>query len=434
MGHITLKQYEKLRNRLDKSPVGAPHHRALYDILAHVFTSEEADMACKMPMGFASTRRLARIAGMPEDKAQSLLEGMAGRGLVFDLEREGKFVWYLNPLVVGIFEFTMMRTRTDIDQKEVSKLIYEYLFEDPTRAFLKELGTAGETQLFRPLAHEDMLKQGYSEVLDWEKATHLIENAGRWTVGLCHCRHIAHHRDEECVAASKVRDEPIEVCLSFGEASNHFLRRGTAREISKQEAMDIMVETRELNCVQLGDNVQERPMFICYCCGCCCEVLKGYRMVRDQGLVMSSGFAPVIDSDNCNGCGRCVKVCPVDALSVTGQGKEKNAVLDLDICLGCAVCARSCNQDALKMERCSKRVHTPRTTLEKVVRMGLERGKLQNLLFDNPENLTHGAMRNFVGVILNLPPAKRLLAREQLKSRFVQFLMGAAKGKPGADT
>jgi Pyruvate/2-oxoacid:ferredoxin oxidoreductase delta subunit len=433
MGHITLKQYEKLRHRLDRSIVGAPHARALHDILAHVFTSHEADIAYQMPFGFSSTRRLSRITGVAEAPLQTALETMASKGLVFDVERKNRNYWYLNPLVVGIFEFTMMRTRTDFDQKAVGKLIYEYLFEDPSRAFLKELAVAGETQLFRPLVHEDTVKQGYAEVLDWEKATHLIESAGAWTVGLCHCRHVARHRDEECVAASRVRDEPIEVCLSFGEASKHFVRRGTAKEISKQEAMDILVESRELGCVQLGDNVQERPMFICNCCSCCCEVLKGYRMVRDQGLVLSSNFAPEVDHQSCNACALCVKACPVDALSLSGEKGEQKLTLDIDACLGCGVCATRCNRGALEMVRRERRIHTPRTTLERVITMGLERGKLQNLLFDNPDNVNHEVLRRFLGVLLTLPPAKRLLASKQLKSRFVKFLMGAAKGKPGAD-
>jgi hypothetical protein len=33
-----------------------------------------------------------------------------------------------------------------------------------------------------------------------------------------------------------------------------------------------------------------------------------------------------------------------------------------------------------------------------------------------------------------LPPAKQLLARQQLKSRFVKFLVKQAASRPGADT
>ena len=86
------------------------------------------------------------------------------------------------------------------------------------------------------------------------------------------------------------------------------------------------------------------------------------------------------------------------------------------------------------MQPRSVRVHTPESTIEKVMLMALERGKLQNLLFDNPNAAGHGVMRTFFKVLLTLPPGKQLLASQQLKSRFVRFLVNKASSRPGADT
>ena len=54
--------------------------------------------------------------------------------------------------------------------------------------------------------------------------------------------------------------------------------------------------------------------------------------------------------------------------------------------------------------------------------MALERGKLQDLIFDNRVLFSHRALAAVLGVILRLPPAKRLLATEQVRSRYLEAL------------
>jgi hypothetical protein len=76
-----------------------------------------------------------------------------------------------------------------------------------------------------------------------------------------------------------------------------------------------------------------------------------------------------------------------------------------------------------------ERVLTPETTVERVVNMALERGKLQHILFSDPESLTHTVLNRFLGVFLNLPPVKKTLLSKQVKSRFVQSMVAAALGK-----
>ena len=43
MGHVAAKStYQELQQRLDRMPVGAPEHKAFYQILKLLFTEEEA--------------------------------------------------------------------------------------------------------------------------------------------------------------------------------------------------------------------------------------------------------------------------------------------------------------------------------------------------------------------------------------------------------
>jgi len=55
--------------------------------------------------------------------------------------------------------------------------------------------------------------------------------------------------------------------------------------------------------------------------------------------------------------------------------------------------------------------------------MAMERGKLQNLIFDNHVLWSHRAMAAVLGTILKLPPIKKALASQQLKSRYLETLI-----------
>ena len=51
--------------------------------------------------------------------------------------------------------------------------------------------------------------------------------------------------------------------------------------------------------------------------------------------------------------------------------------------------------------------------------MAIERGKLQHLIFDNQVLWSHRALAALLGAVLRLPPVMRLLASEQVGSRYL---------------
>ena len=62
--------------------------------------------------------------------------------------------------------------------------------------------------------------------------------------------------------------------------------------------------------------------------------------------------------------------------------------------------------------------------------MAIERGKLQNLIFDNQALSNHRAMAAILGVILKLPTFKQALASRQVKSRYLEALIRRMNTKP----
>ena len=61
--------------------------------------------------------------------------------------------------------------------------------------------------------------------------------------------------------------------------------------------------------------------------------------------------------------------------------------------------------------------------------MAIERGKLQNLIFDNQVLWNHRALAALIGVILRLPPVKQIFASDQVKSRYLGRLMQKMEDK-----
>ena len=102
---------------------------------------------------------------------------------------------------------------------------------------------------------------------------------------------------------------------------------------------------------------------------------------------------------------------------------RKKAKLNEDICLGCGVCLRGCEKSALTLRERKMRVITPVNSVHRIVLMAIERGKLQNLIFDNQVMYSHRALAAVLGVIVKLPPVKQALASQQFRSRYLVSLI-----------
>ena len=169
----------------------------------------------------------------------------------------------------------------------------------------------------------------------------------------------------------------------------HFIaRHGYARSVDVSEGMDLLQQAHEKNLVQFGENVREGVNFICNCCGCCCEAMIAARKFGILNPVHTSNFLPVINEKDCNGCGKCVSACPVEAMTLVSTNdphhpKMKRAKVDEEACLGCGVCLRTCSHAGLSLRSRPQRVITPVNSVHRVVMMAIERGDLQNLIFDN---------------------------------------------------
>jgi len=158
----------------------------------------------------------------------------------------------------------------------------------------------------------------------------------------CPCRMMASLSGErEC-------PHTLETCLKFNAMARFIIDRGLARQISKDEALEVLKKTEEEGLVHFVDNCQRDVQHNCNCCSCCCwslRAIKDRKVPRDA--IMATYFLRTTDTDACEGCGTCVDSCPLEIITM----KDDYPVVDESMCIGCGVCIPSCQSGAAKLKR-----------------------------------------------------------------------------------
>jgi ferredoxin len=160
-----------------------------------------------------------------------------------------------------------------------------------------------------------------------------------------------------CRESTKCNKYPIKLgCLFMGEAARRIpLELG--KSVSKEEAFSHVKECRESGLIHLigRDKLDETwlgvgskiPLVtVCNCCECCC--LWRMRPYLNNQLSSTIKRMPGVNiqvNENCNGCGVCTEnVCFINGISI----KEGKAIIS-DNCVACGRCIEICPNDAIDL-------------------------------------------------------------------------------------
>jgi Pyruvate/2-oxoacid:ferredoxin oxidoreductase delta subunit len=320
--------YFKLRKFLDQFPIGFPQTDSGVEIkiLKRLFSPEEAEITIQLTPLPEQASSIAARTGLPEEHLAAKLEAMAKNGLIFRLRRDGKTMFLAAPFMIGLYEYSVKK----ID-RELAELFKQYYDE----AYQEEMGRSNVPG-FKVIPLQQNVQADIT-LLPYHKIEEDIRSARIIAVTECVCRKEAALTGDPC-------KHPVENCLSFGVAAEFYIENGMGRQITADEAIEIVKKADESGLVHAGANAKHLSN-ICNCCPCCCASMKGIvTKDRDRQKFMNALFEAVVDEAQCTACEICLERCPVDAISV-----EDTATVDRDKCLGCGLCAGDCSMEAIAM-------------------------------------------------------------------------------------
>ncbi len=307
-----------------------------YALAEELFTKDEAAIAALMNSRMVTAGTIAEKLGKGVREVEAILEGMCDKSLCMCADRDSARFYIAVPFVPGIFEFQFARGKFTERDKRIAKLIHAY--KKAFDAASPPAEAAGFPKNRVVPINETIRPE--SKVHTFNQMNAYIEKADPIAVYTCFCRHEAKLLDEKDDCGM-----PMEVCMLFGVGAKFFIERGVARQLTKEEARQVLRTAAEAGLVHAGLNVQELD-FICNCCPCHCMILKDALSRPKPGLALSSGYQPKIDAEACTVCQTCIERCPAKALSLSA---EEEISVDLDRCFGCGVCAVGCPIEAIKM-------------------------------------------------------------------------------------
>jgi formate hydrogenlyase subunit 6/NADH:ubiquinone oxidoreductase subunit I len=295
-------------------------------ILKRLFTEEEANTALLLTPVPEEASHIAERSGLNTAELEKKLASMSKKGLIFRVRHEGKTLYNAAPFMIGLYEYSVKK----IDH-ELAALYKEYY----ETAYLKEMGSSNVPG-FKVVPLEKTIAMN-TVLFPFHKLKEDIRAARTIAVTECVCRKEAHLNGEGC-------DNPLETCLSFGVAAEYYIENGMGREITAEEAIQIVEKADQAGLVHAGANAKHLSN-ICNCCPCCCASLKGItKKGHKKHRYFNALFKAVVDEAACIGCEACVDRCPVGAITV-----EDIAAVEGERCLGCGLCAGTCPSSAINL-------------------------------------------------------------------------------------
>jgi len=277
------------------------------------------------------------------EELANILERLTQRGLLFSGKtKEGEQGYALHQVGYGFPQSFFWKGEESPQARNMAVLIAKYF----NRKVTAEAFAGSETKSFRYIPVGETIDREMQAVYPYDMMERVISEARIIAVAHCPCRMTARLRGGGC-------SHPLEVCLKYDELAEYLIERGLAREVTSEEALQIIKKSEEAGLVHLVDNAMGDIKHTCNCCGCACwsvGSIKRRKVPRD--VLMATYFIRETDEEECVGCGDCAEVCPVDAVTIVDNLPN----VDADWCIGCGICVAQCSTSAAKLRPKTGRV------------------------------------------------------------------------------
>jgi len=348
--------YKKLAVHLDHTPSGFPETESGVElrILKQLFTKEEAELTLSLVLMLETAETIANRTNRDPKEIEPMLIEMGKKGLIIHVYKNGINSFMLLHFVVGIWEYQVNRLT-----KELIKDFNEYV------PYLIKSQYKNKTQQLRVIPVAKAVNTELN-IMDYEQVEKIIRSQSKILVAPCICR-------KEHTIMGKGCDKLKESCLVFGGGAYIYESRGIGRTITQDEALEIVREGVKQGLVPQPSNAK-KPLNICLCCDCCCQILKNIKAFEAPAKIVNSNFQAHVNPDECTGCQACEEICPMDAVEMDGE--KIIATVNLDRCIGCGLCVTVCEFDAiaLKDKPMTEKIEPPANIVETYMKIAQEKG------------------------------------------------------------
>jgi NAD-dependent dihydropyrimidine dehydrogenase PreA subunit len=341
--------YQRLARHLSSLGMGYPEKDELLEILKENFTPLEAEVALALPTRVipfepAPADEIEPPAQLSRHELEKVLSNLAQRGLLFSKKlKEGKTGYALQQFGYGFPQTFFWRGVHTPNAKKMAELVVQY----SRREQIEEVYGNTPTKAFRYLPATLSLEPESHAVFPFEMMEEVIRKVRAIALVHCPCRATAQ------LIGKKRCDHSLENCIKYDELAEYLIEKGIGREITKQEALEVLRRSEEAGLVHMVDNAREGIKHTCNCCGCCCwsvGTIRRKKIPRD--VLMATYFIRETNRERCTGCGQCVEICPVQVIKMEGDFP----VIDAEWCIGCGVCAVPCPASAVTLVRKSNAI------------------------------------------------------------------------------
>ena len=333
--------YARLAEHLSRLGMGYPVREDLLDMLKEVFTPLEAEAALAIPnrpipLEPVRVDEIAKGTELTREALVEVLEGLDQKGLLFSAVMEnGEKGYALHQVGFGFPQTFHWKGEDTPQARKMASLTAKYFNRQVTR----EAFSPSETKPYRYIPVGKTVPAGVQAVYPFHMMEEVIRKARLIAVAHCPCR-IAFR------LAGKGCDHPTEVCVKFNNMARYVIDKGLAKEISREEALELVRKTEEAGLVHFVDNAEGDVQHNCNCCGCACWNVGSIRRRKiPRDVLMATYFIRTTDESLCTGCGECADICPVQAVKLEGD----LPVIEEGWCIGCGVCATVCTSGAVQI-------------------------------------------------------------------------------------
>ncbi len=292
-----------LMNKIDEN---APEYYSLVNIVS----DDEADIAIAAGLRKERTAGyLAEKVGKSVEEIQGALDKLVYYGIFRRTYSEelGEDIYFMQIFAPGILEMMVNNKELMSAHPEVGRAFEEY-----TRIRMQSMGPLlpDGYGLMRVIPVEEAIKD-IPGVTDDERLSYYLNKYDKFSVSPCSCRASRTSLGDGCGHLDE------DMCVQMGKGAEHYIRSGRAREITREEALEIIKRAEENGLMHDIPNIEGAgdSSAICNCCSCACFGLRAGLMFGARDAIRSN-FVAEIDEAKCVACAQCVEVCPGNALKL----------------------------------------------------------------------------------------------------------------------